>query len=224
MAVVPLHEIDGRSVLALARLQRQLTIAEAAGRAGIPEEEARWLEEARVYRFRSTDAALVAHLLYATALGIEHREAQTLAGLPVAPRTFEPGTRVRFAAVAAIAALLAALLTAIGFSKLGDTATLKPVAAAGATLPPTWQVRVDVFDGGHNIVRARALASRIGAYGYAIRRVRRATRADYPRTLVYYEPGGQALAVRLAHKLGLATSPLPGGKDPRRLVVILGKR
>jgi hypothetical protein len=224
MSVVHLQHARDWSPLAAARLHRQLTIAEAARRAGIPEDEARWLEEGRVYRFRSTDAAMLALLLYATALGIDHREAKALAGLPVPSKPFETGARLRFAAVAAIAALLAALLTAVGYTKLGDTAIIKPVAAPGSTLPPPWQIRVDVFDGADNIVRARTLASKIGSFGYTIHRVRRATQENYKHTIVYYEPGGQAIAVRLARRLGVPTAPLPGGKDKRRLVVILGRR
>jgi transcriptional regulator with XRE-family HTH domain len=224
MSVVPLNERGDWSPLAAARLHRQLTIAEAARRAGISEEEARWLEEGRVYRFRTTDAGMLALLLYATGLGIDHREAKELAGLPLPPRPFEPGTRVRLVAVAAIAALLAALLTAVGFTKLGDTATTKAPPRPGATLPPPWEVRVDVFDGARNIVRTRTVASRIGAYGYEIERVSKASRSDYRRTTVYYQPGGQLLATRLARQLGVTTAPLPGGKDPRRLVVVVGSR
>src|SRR6266446_6246531 len=105
--IVPLHERGAdRSVLAAARLHRQLTVAAAARRAGIPEDEARWLEEGRIYRFRSTDTAMLSLLLYATALGIDHREAKELAGLPVPPKPFEPGTRVRIVVVASIAALV----------------------------------------------------------------------------------------------------------------------
>jgi transcriptional regulator with XRE-family HTH domain len=50
----------------------------------------------------------------------------------------------------------------------------------------------------------------------------RTDRFDYPRTAVYYEPGGQSLAARLAQALGIATAPLPGGSNRRRLVVIVG--
>jgi len=224
MSVVPIQRTRDWSPLAAARLRRQLTVAEAARRAGIPEDEARWLEEGRVYRFRSTDAAMLSLLLYATGLGIDRREAKELAGLPVPAKPFEPGTRARLIVVAAIAALLAALLTAIGFSQLGDTATTRPVAAPGSTLPAPWQVRVDVFDGAKNIVRARTLASRIGSFGYSIHRVRKATQSNYRHTIVFYEPGGQAIAVRLARRLGVATAPLPGGNDKRRLVVIVGRR
>jgi hypothetical protein len=225
MQLVPLHESGGdRSPLAAARLHRQLTVAAAARRAGIPEEEARWLEEGRIYRFHSTDAAMLSLLLYATALEIDHREAKELAGLPVPPKPFEPGTRARIVVVASIAALVAALVTAVGFSQLGDTATLKPLPPPGALLPAPWKIEVDVLDGSHNIVRARAIASKIGAFGYQIARVTKASQRNYPRTVVYYEPGGDRLAARLAEQLGTTTAPLPGGKNPRRLVVIIGKK
>jgi hypothetical protein len=224
MQIVPLHTQGGeRSVLAAARLHRQLTVAGAARRAGISEDEARWLEEARIYRFHSTDAAMLALLLYATALGIDHREAQELAGLPVPPMPFKPGARARLVVVAAVAALLAALLTAVGFSTLGDTATLTPLPTA-PQLAPAWKVTVDVFDGAHNIVRARTVASQIGAFGYQIERVTKAPQQNYRRTVVYYEAGGGAYAARLAKQLGVTTAPLPGGHNPHRLVVIVGKR
>ena len=223
--IVSLHlQGNDRSVLAAARLRRQLTIAGTARRAGIPEDEVRWLEEGRIYRFHSVDAAILSLLLYATALGIDHREAQELAGFPVPPVPFRPGNRVRFVAVAAIAALVAALVTAVGFSRLGNTATLKPLPPSAPQLAPAWKVDVDVFDGGRNIVRARSIASKIGAYGYQIERVRKAPQQNYKHTIVYYEPGGDAYAARLAKQLGVTTAPLPGGTNPRRLVVVAGKR
>lgn len=224
MQIVPLHETGGdRSPLAAARLHRQLTVAAAARRAGIPEEEARWLEEGRIYRFRSTDAAMLSLLLYATGLEMDHREAKELAGLPVPPKPFEPGNRARIVVVAAIAALVAALVTAVGFSQLGDTATLKGLPPPGSQLPAPWKVEVDVLDGSHNIVRARGIASKIGSFGYQIARVTKAPQRNYQRTVVYYEPGGDKLAARLADQLGTTTAPLPGGKNPKRLVVIVGK-
>jgi hypothetical protein len=225
MQIVSLHEHAAeRSPLAAARLHRRLTVPEAARRAGITEDEAQWLEEGRVYRFPSTDAAMLSLLLYATSLGIDHREAKELAGLPVPPKPFEPGMRVRLGVVAAIAALLAALLTAVAFSQLGDTGTLKPLAPQPTQLPPPWKVDVAVYAGAHNTDRTRSLASKIGALGYSIAKVRRAPQQNYARTLVYYEPGGAKLAARLAKQLGTATAPLPGGKDARRLVVIVGRR
>src|SRR5437868_8688219 len=91
------------SPLAHARLKRQLTIDEAAKRAGVAPEEVHWLEEGRLYRFPTPDRALLVTLLYATALGIDHREALELAGLPAPPLPANPVRR--FAAFAAISAL-----------------------------------------------------------------------------------------------------------------------
>lgn len=122
-----------------------------------------------------------------------------------------------FAALAtAVAALVVVLLLTGGHRR---THTSTPAAAA---LPPPWKVRVDVLNGAGDINWTRQVASRVGALGYRLGRVARAGRFDYPRTAVYYEPGGQALAVRLARALGTMTSPLPGGSNPRRLVVIVG--
>src|SRR5215218_9520819 len=81
--VQPLEPTGEESPLARARLHRRLTLEETARRAGLSVDQARWLEEGRVYRFPTPDDALVATLLYGTALGIEHREARELAGLPV---------------------------------------------------------------------------------------------------------------------------------------------
>src|SRR6266498_2007334 len=67
--VEPLEPNGEESALARARLHRQLTVEETARRAGISVEQVRWLEEGRVYRFPTPDDALVATLLYATALG-----------------------------------------------------------------------------------------------------------------------------------------------------------
>jgi hypothetical protein len=93
---------------------------------------------------------------------------------------------------------------------------------AGPTLPPPWRIAVDVLNGSGDIHHTRRVASRIGALGYLVERVSRADRFDYPQTAVYYPPGGRAVAVRLARQLGVATKPLPGGDDPRHLVVIAG--
>src|SRR5438045_1811514 len=108
------------SLVVGARLGRKLTVEEAARRAGLTAEEVEWLEQGRVYRFRTTEEALATAVVY------------------------------------------------------------------------------------------------------RIHHVGRANRFDYPRTAVYYEPGGQPLAVRLARQIGVVTLPLPNGRNPRRLVVIVG--
>src|SRR5947207_13738125 len=86
MTVAPQLDPHERSPLASARLQRKLTVDEAARRAGLTPEQVEWLEEGRVYRFPNPDDALVSVVLYATALGIDQDEARGLARLPGQPR------------------------------------------------------------------------------------------------------------------------------------------
>ena len=211
------------SPLAAARLLRQLTVEEAARRAGLRADEVEWLEEGRVYRFRTTDEALAVAAVYASALEVTHREARELAGLPVGHLQAGANPVARVAALGAAATAIVALLAVILVPGLhrhsADSGRVG--AAAGAPLPP-WRVDVDVLNGSGDINFTRTVASRIGAIGYRIHRVGRADRFDYVRTAVYYEPGGQALAVRLARQIGVVTMPLPGGKNPHRLVVIVG--
>jgi LytR cell envelope-related transcriptional attenuator len=211
----PLHAVPTHSPLAGLRLRRQLTLDLAAERSGISPDEARWLEEGRVYRFRSQDDALVACVLYAAGLGIDRREARELAGLPVPPGRRGVNTHVRLVAVAAVAALLSALGVAVTFTHFH-------LGSPNSGAAPTRAAPVDVLNGSGDINYTRNLASQVGGLGYRIGRVAKATRFDYPRTTVYFEPGGARIAVRLARRLGVPASPLPGGTNPRRLVVIAG--
>ena len=94
--VHPLEPTGEESPLARARLHRKLTVEETARRAGITAEEVRWLEEGRVYRFPRPDDALIATALYATALGLDNREARELAGLPVPPQAIERSPLPRY--------------------------------------------------------------------------------------------------------------------------------
>jgi transcriptional regulator with XRE-family HTH domain len=212
------------SPLAAVRLRRRLTVEEAAKRAGITVDEATWLEEGRIYRFRSTDDALLACLVYATALDLDRREARELAGLPVPPKPLDVNPLARLIAVAALAALLSALAVAVTFSHfhLGSSSTVPRRTKRGPVLPAPWTIKVDVLNGSGDINYTRRVAGRIGALGYRIGRVARANRFDYTHTAVYYEPGGFPIALRLARQIGVVTSPLPGGTNPRRLVVIVG--
>ena len=102
---------EQRSVLAALRLQRKLTIQEAATKAALWPDQVEWLEEGRLYRFPSSEAAVLALLRYATALDIDHREARRLAGLPVEPPPRRP--IARWIAVGVAAALLAVLSAAL---------------------------------------------------------------------------------------------------------------
>src|SRR5436305_8500037 len=133
------------SPLAHARLPRQLTVDEAARRAALAPEEVQWLEEGRLYRFPTPDRALLATVLYATALGIDHHEACELAGLPAPPRPFVANPWRRLGAVGAIGlAVLAAVLAVVlaqSKPKAGATA-----ATAAATLPAPWTIKVVVLN------------------------------------------------------------------------------
>jgi hypothetical protein len=213
------------SPLAHARVHRQLTVEEAAKRADLPEDEVRWLEEGRLYRFPTADRALLATLLYATALGIEHREALELAGLPVPPRPLEANPLRRFGAITAFAALILAAVLAVAFAR-SESSSKQPrasaAASAAATLPPPWAIKVVVLNGSGDYVWTRTVASHIQAQGYRIAKVGKATSFTYPQTQVYYPPGGEAVGLRLAKSLDVPLQPLPGGDDPRRLVVVVG--
>jgi transcriptional regulator with XRE-family HTH domain len=209
---------EQRSALATLRLQRKLTVEDAAERAGLWTEQVEWLEEGRLYRFPSSQTAVLALLRYATSLGVDHREARRLSGLPVEPPPRRPFGR--WLAAGAAAVLIGVMATALVLA-LGRSGSSTERAAK--TLPPPWRIPVDVLNGGGDINFTRQLATKIGSYGYRIEHVTKATRFDYRRTAVYFEPGGATIAHRLASQLGCGTvSPLPGGKNPRRLVVIAG--
>jgi LytR cell envelope-related transcriptional attenuator len=207
------------SALARARVKRQLTVDEAARRAGLTAEEVVWIEGGRLYRFGSSDKATLALLLYATALDVSRREARRLAGLPV----LEPKSKTRLTVFGAIAATVVAAVAILTLPRVVADSTTGDSPQA-AHLPAPWKVSVDVLNGSGDITYTRRIADRIGSMAYQIKRVSRAGRFDYPETAVYFPPGGEAIGSRLAHQLGVSARPLPAGKNPRRLVVIVGPR
>lgn len=217
--VHPLEPTGEESPLARARLHRQLTVEETARRAGISAEEVRWLEEGRVYRFPRPDDALAAAVLYASALGIDNREARDLAGLPVPPSPIERNPLPRLLAVGAIVVSLAAFGTLLLVSRSGGTSG---DAKIDAILPPPWRIPVTVLNGSGDINYTRQVASHVGAFGYSIKKVARANAFTYPQTAVYFPPTCEGVALRLAQQLGVTTKPLPGGSGPCQLYVIAG--
>ncbi|MEK6274576.1 MAG: LytR C-terminal domain-containing protein [Actinomycetota bacterium] len=221
MEAVPALEAHGETPpLVAARMRRQLTVESAAKLARLTPDEVTWLEEGRLYRFPSSDSALLALLLYSTALGIGRREARRLAGLPIVTR---PGReQVRQVAGMLIGAVV--LVAAAGAFVLPGLVhgAGKASANADAGLPPTWKVSVDVLNGSGDMNYTRTVASKIGAMAYRIDRVTRADRFDYPETAVYFHPGGERLAERLARQLRVGARPLPGVGAARRLVVVVG--
>jgi len=220
----PQSREEDRSALASARLHRQLTVEEAAKRAGLTPDEVQWLEEGRVYRFPSADAALEATLLLAAALKIGPREARSLAGLPVLPRPLDANPAARLIGVAALSAALMGLVAFVLVPAVAGkpAPAVDPVVAQAATLPKPWAIHVEVLNGAGDINWTRQTASRIQSLAYTVKKVGRADRFDYPQSAVYYSPGGRLIAVRLARQIGFVTRPLPGGSNAKRLVVIVG--
>jgi LytR cell envelope-related transcriptional attenuator len=220
-AVTALEAHGETPPLAAARMRRQLTVESAAKLARLTPEEVSWLEEGRLYRFPSSDSALLALLLYSTGLGISRREARRLAGLPVITR---PGRERMRQATGMLVGVVVVVAAAGAFVLPGLVrgASKPPTAIAEAGLPPTWKVSVDVLNGSGDMNYTRSVASKIGALAYRIDRVSRADRFDYPETAVYFHPGGEQLAARLARQLGVGVRPLPGAGNARRLVVVVG--
>ena len=202
----PLDATPERSPLAEARERHGLSITQVAYKTGLTEQEIEWLEEGRLYRFPSQNEALLAGIVYATAVGIDKFEARRIAGLPVTG-TVRVNAKARLIVVGALAALVSALVVMI----------------VNANLLPPWKLQVTVENGNGDISWTRAVASRIGAMGYTIAKVGRADRFDYPSSTVYYGSAGNDVAVRLARQLGIAAQSAPG-LTARQLLVIVGPR
>src|SRR5439155_9904755 len=147
----PLEAIPAENSAALTtlRLQRKLTIEEAAKRAALWPEQVEWLEEGKLYRFQRHDTAVLALLRYATSLGIDHREARRLSGMPVEPPARRPVGRWLAAGAAAtlVTVLALALVGALEQNERRSSAAER----AAAALPPPWKIAVDVLNGGGDI-------------------------------------------------------------------------
>ena len=217
--VEPLEPIGEESALARARLHRQVTVEETAKRSGLSVEQVRWLEEGRVYRFPRPDDALTATLMYASALGIDNREARELAGLPVPPSPVERNPMPRLIAIAGVVVALVVFATLLLVPRSGGRHST-PVNTA--ILPAPWRIPVTVLNGSGDINYTRQVASHVGAFGYTIKKVGRASNFGYPQTAVYFPPRCEGVALRLAKQLGVETQPLPGGQGACRLFVIVG--
>jgi hypothetical protein len=217
--VEPLEPTGEESALARARLHRQLTVEETAKRSGLSVEQVRWLEEGRVYRFARPDDALAATVLYASTLGIDNREARELAGLPVPPSPVERNPMPRLVAIGATVVALAVCATLLVVPRSGGK---HATAVNTAILPAPWRIPVTVLNGSGDINYTRQVASHVGAFGYTIKKVGRASNFGYPQTVVYFPPRCEDVALRLAKQLGVETEPLPGGKGLCQLYVIVG--
>lgn len=220
--LTPLETLVEPSPLKDARAQRGLSVEQLARRSGLDPQEIEWLEEGRLFRFPSQNAAMLAAVVYATALGVDRVEARRLAGLPVHGNPLRVNPFARLVVTASLAALVSALAVLVLFPSLRSEKVRTVVAASEPGLPPPWKVSVTVLNGSGDINHTRQLASRIGSMGYLVEKVARADRFDYPRTAVYFEPGSEGIGIRLARQLGVVAQTLPPGNHPRELVVIAG--
>ena len=215
------------SPLVAARLRRRLSLEEAAARAHLDVDAVRSLEESRTYVFPSTADAIAAAVVYASALGIGPREARELAGLS-AESVVERWSLRRWLVVLGFVAAAAALAIFVLRPQLfpEQPVPVPPVASApqAEPLPDPWKIQVDVYNGTRAGNAASGLANEVAGLAYHIGEVKNARRSDYRETRVYYPPGAEAIARRLARQLGVRTAALPGGDDPLRLVVIVGAR
>jgi hypothetical protein len=216
------------SPLVAARLRRRLTLEEAAALAHLEVDDIKSLEESRTYRFPTSADAIAATVVYASALGITEREARELAGMPV-DSVVERWSLRRWAIVLGFVGVLAAFIVFVLRPQIfpvttpsAPTAPAPAQSTAPATLPERWEIQVDVYNGTRKGNAASSLANEIAGMAYAIGDVRNADRRNYAETRVYYPPGAEAIAKRLAGELGVTTTALPGGDDPNRLVVIVG--
>lgn len=217
----PLDTVPQPSPLAEAREKRDLSLTQVAYKTGLSEEEIQWLEDGRLYRFPSQNAAILAAVVYATALGIDRWEARRLAGLPLAPGGYRVNAKARLIAVAAIAAFGAALAALVLSPNVHLTKTRTVEAIPNANLLPPWKLHVTVENGNGDISWTRAVASRIGAMGYSIAKVGRADRFDYPASTVYYGQAGRGVGLRLARQLSVRAQETPG-LGSRQLLVVVG--
>jgi hypothetical protein len=216
----PLDAIPERSPLAHARERHGLSITQVAYRTGLPEEQIEWLEEGRLYRFPSQNDSILAAIVYATAVGIDRFEARRLAWLPVTG-TVRVNAKARLIVVGAVAALLSAFAVMVVVPNMRVTQTRTVEAIPNANLVPPWKLHVTVENGNGDITWTRTVASRVGAMGYTIGKVGRADRFDYPRSTVYYGPGGRDVGVRLARQLAVTAQEAPG-LAARDLLVVVG--
>lgn len=219
-AIRAVEQDAGPSPLESARAKRGLTREEAAARSALGVDEITWLEEGRLYRFRSAHQAVAAAATYAAALGVEHHEALELAGRPVPPLA-RTTRRYRIMVGGGIAALVVLLVgaLAIGSKVTGGGGS----GIDAAKLPPTESIKVDVYNGAGDMTFTKSMADRVTALGYGLRHVQRVPgQFSYRETSVYYPLHAEAIAARLAKSLCVDTKPLPHGTDRRRLVVIVG--
>jgi hypothetical protein len=139
--------------------------------------------------------------------------------LPVPPQPIERSPLPRLLVVGGVVIALAVFAALLVISRSGSESTQ---GGSNAILPAPWRIPVNVLNGSGDINYTRQVASRIGAFGYSIKKISRADSFTYPQTAVFFPPKCEGVALRLAKQLGVATKPLPGGTGPCQLFVIVG--
>lgn len=214
------------SPLGAIRLRRRLTLEEAAARANLDVDAVKSLEDGCLYRLGSNADAVATALVYATSLGVSEREARQLAGLPVRAYVLDPSSRRRLLAVLAFGLACFAFvwfgIRPEAFSDEAPPATTV-VRTALPPLPDRWEITVDVYNGTRVGNAAAQTANEVAGLAYRMGTVENAKEQNYDRTLVYYPPGAERIARRLAADLGVGLVALPGGGEPDHLVVIVGR-
>jgi hypothetical protein len=145
----------------------------------------------------------------------------------VRPRLIAPWWRRRWLAVGGAACSVAVALALLLQPNLAANDRPAPIPAVAPTaskpaLPERWEIQVDVYNGTRIGNAAASVANEVAGLAYRMGEVANAKRRDYRQTRVYYPPGAEEIAKRLAAELGVETAALPAGDDPRRLVVIVG--
>ena len=209
------------SPLTSLRLQRKLTVEEAAKRAALWPEQVEWLEEGKLYRFqgqrhRRARAAALRDLARdrpprgAPALGDAGRAARATPGRPLARRRRGARGRRRGhvrrsrSGSAAATAPRPRSSTARPCRRRGRSRSTCSTAAATSTTRAGWRASV-------------------GSFGYRIQHVTRANRFDYKQTRSTSSPAAPGSPSAWPRSSAASPMhPLPGGTNKRRLVVIVG--
>ena len=212
------HTLDAvpqPSPLREARERRELTPRAVALRSGLTEEQIEWLEEGRIYRFPSQSAAIMAAVVYATAIGVDRAEARRLAGLPVG-RTIGVNAKARLAAVGLVAALLSALAVMVARPEPAADAHAHPHGRGDPEREPAGAVEApDQRRERQRRHRAGRVRSQAGSARWATRSRTSAapTGSRTRRPTVFYGPGGQAIGAAPRAPARRRAEEAPGPED-----------
>ena len=121
---------------------------------------------------------------------------------------------------------LTAVAITLGYTLHGTASHYLPFQHHATQLPAPYQIKIAVENGSGDINYTRRVASRVASLGYVITSVSPAHRFSYRHTTVFYTDSGigPAIGKRLADALDVELLPLPHGKSPAALILIVGQR